>query len=102
MRRCAYTMAAHTNAVSRVRVDPGGIFIHLSFPFPLLSRSGQYVVTSSFDCSLKIWSTESWQPLRHLQGHETKVMGVDISPDSKWIVSAAFDRTFKLWTVSDY
>ncbi|KAF8367165.1 hypothetical protein PRIPAC_84994 [Pristionchus pacificus] len=86
MRRCAYTMAAHTNAVSRVRVDPGG----------------QYVVTSSFDCSLKIWSTESWQPLRHLQGHETKVMGVDISPDSKWIVSAAFDRTFKLWTVSDY
>ncbi|PIO63323.1 WD domain, G-beta repeat protein [Teladorsagia circumcincta] len=34
--------------------------------------------------------------------YEGRVMCVDISPDGKWIMSSAFDRTFKLWTQSEY
>jgi len=36
-------------------------------------------------------------PLKTLKGHEGRVMSCDISPDSKYIVSASYDRTFKLW-----
>ncbi|KIH62573.1 WD domain, G-beta repeat protein [Ancylostoma duodenale] len=80
IRKNTYTMPAHSSVVSKIKVD------HL----------GQYL----------IWSTSGWQPLRQLKGHDTKacnlVMCVDISPDGKWIMSSAFDRTFKLWTQSEY
>ncbi|KAK6041802.1 WD domain, G-beta repeat protein, partial [Cooperia oncophora] len=64
-------------------------------------------LNSTYRCVLlrrvfQIWSCSGWQPLRQLKGHDTKVMCVDISPDGKWIMSSAFDRTFKLWTQSEY
>lgn len=45
----------------------------------------------------QIWAHPTWAPLKTLAGHEGKVMGVDISPDLKYIASASYDRTFKLW-----
>jgi len=33
-----------------------------------------------------------------LESAGDKVVSVDVSPDGKWISSACFDRTFKLWT----
>ena len=47
---------------------------------------------------LQVWAYPSWSPLKTLAGHEGKVLGTDISPDEKYIASASFDRTFKLWT----
>lgn len=35
--------------------------------------------------------------LKTLSGHDNKIMGVDVSPDSKYIASSSYDRTFKLW-----
>ena len=81
-RLCIYTIPSHTNVVSGVRFQPGG---------------GHYLVSSSFDKTVKVWSNPSWAPLRTLAGHESKVMSVDISPDSKYIATASYDRTFKLW-----
>ena len=46
----------------------------------------------------KVWAYPSWSPLKTLAGHEGKVLGTDISPNEKYIVSASYDRTFKLWT----
>lgn len=46
----------------------------------------------------QIWAHPIWSPLKTMAGHEGKVMGVDISPDLKYIASCSYDRTFKLWT----
>ena len=46
---------------------------------------------------LQIWTHPGWQPLKTLSGHEGKVMGVDISPDDKYIATCSYDRTFKIW-----
>lgn len=54
MRRNTYTMPAHTSVVTRVRAD----------------AAGQYLVSASFDCTLKMWSTTGWQPLRQLQVYQ--------------------------------
>lgn len=36
--------------------------------------------------------------VKTLSGHYNKIMGVDISPDSNYIVSSLYDRTyFNLW-----
>jgi U4/U6 small nuclear ribonucleoprotein PRP4 len=55
-------------------------------------------VSSSYDNIVKIWAHPVWGPLKTLAGHEGKVMGLDISPDLKYIATVSYDRTFKLWS----
>uniref|UniRef100_A0A034VMW8 U4/U6 small nuclear ribonucleoprotein Prp4 n=1 Tax=Bactrocera dorsalis TaxID=27457 RepID=A0A034VMW8_BACDO len=81
-RQPVYTIPAHTNLISDVKYQRDG---------------GSFLVTSSYDCTTKIWSNKTWQPLKTLLGHDGKIMAVDISPDSQHIVTASFDRTFKVW-----
>ncbi|GFT82161.1 hypothetical protein TNCV_3910761 [Trichonephila clavipes] len=80
--KCEYTISVHTNLVSRVLFE---------------KTNGEYLVTTSYDNSLKIWSHPGWTPIQTLCGHSGKVMGADISNDDKYIATASFDRTFKLW-----
>jgi U4/U6 small nuclear ribonucleoprotein PRP4 len=81
-REFLYTIPAHANLVSKVRFQP---------------THGQYLVSSSYDGTAKIWSHPNWSPLRTLAGHEGKVMTIDISPDNRYIATSSYDRTFKLW-----
>jgi U4/U6 small nuclear ribonucleoprotein PRP4 len=46
---------------------------------------------------LQVWSHKTWQPLKTLSGHDGKVLCCDISPDSAYVATASYDRTFKLW-----
>lgn len=81
-RRCMYTIPAHSNIISGVRFEP---------------TKGQYLVTCSYDNSVKIWTHPGWSPLTTLSGHDGKVMAADISQDGSFLVTASYDRTFKLW-----
>ncbi|KAJ8687214.1 hypothetical protein QAD02_023008 [Eretmocerus hayati] len=81
-RSCLYTIPAHTNLISDVRYQ---------------KEDGQYLVTASYDCTAKIWSNNTWQPLRTLSGHDGKIMSLDVSSDHKFIATTSYDRTFKLW-----
>ncbi|XP_064116998.1 U4/U6 small nuclear ribonucleoprotein Prp4-like [Macrobrachium nipponense] len=81
-RRCIYSIPSHTGIVTGARYDKTG---------------GQYIVTSSYDGSVRVWCHGSFQPLRALEGHGQKVMGVDISPFDGIIATCSFDRTFKIW-----
>ncbi|XP_034939357.1 U4/U6 small nuclear ribonucleoprotein Prp4 [Chelonus insularis] len=81
-RTCLYTIPAHTNLLSDVKYQRG---------------EGQYLITASYDNTAKIWSNKTWQPLKTLQGHDGKVMSVDVSPDNKFIATSSYDRTFKFW-----
>ncbi|XP_064616387.1 U4/U6 small nuclear ribonucleoprotein Prp4-like [Liolophura sinensis] len=81
-RKCSYTIPAHTNIISKVKFQP---------------NHGNYLITSSYDQTAKVWAHPVWSPLKSLAGHEGKVMCLDISSDLKYMVSASFDRTFKLW-----
>ena len=83
-RKVEYTLAAHTNIVSKVRFGNG-------------APHGQYIISASYDSSIKLWAHPAWTPIKTLQGHDGKVMCVDVSEDNGHIVSSSFDRTFKLW-----
>lgn len=81
-RSIEYTIPAHTNVVSNVVFE---------------KSVGDYVLTSSYDCSAKIWASKTWLPLGTLKGHDARLMGCDISANGKWIATCSYDRTFKLW-----
>ena len=42
--------------------------------------SGDFILTSSYDCTAKVWAHPGWTPLKTLAGHEGKLMCVDLSP----------------------
>ena len=58
-------------------------------------HNGEYLASSSFDGTAKVWSTRDWKMLATLRGHAGKVMGVDLLRDS--IVTSGFDKTLKVW-----
>ncbi|GBF89870.1 U4,U6 small nuclear ribonucleoprotein [Raphidocelis subcapitata] len=62
---CAYVVPAHRSLVSAVRWQPG---------------DGHYLISSSYDATIKVWSTRDWTLLKVLAGHEGKVMAADVAP----------------------
>jgi len=82
-RNIEYTIPAHTKLVSNVKFE---------------KNTGDYLVSSSYDGTAKVWATKTWLPLATLKGHDNKVSSCDISPDGSMIATASFDRTFKIWT----
>ena len=86
-RRPSASISAHTNLITQLK------FAHSS-----TSQNGEFLVSSSFDGTGKVWSTRDWKLLSMLQGHEGKVMGIDVLDGPRCgIVTCGFDKTLKLW-----
>jgi U4/U6 small nuclear ribonucleoprotein PRP4 len=85
---CEYVLPGHKHLISKVKFAP---------------VTGEYLVTSSYDCTWKVWSSRDFSNLSTLGAHEDKIMGFDISRDEKHFLTCGFDRTFKTWSnVSEF
>ncbi|MBI4618041.1 MAG: hypothetical protein HY720_30840, partial [Planctomycetes bacterium] len=62
-----------------------------------VSPDGKWIVSGSWDTTLKVWDTETGREFRSLVGHENWVSAVAVSPDGKWMVSGSWDKTLKVW-----
>ncbi|XP_047051199.1 U4/U6 small nuclear ribonucleoprotein PRP4-like protein [Lolium rigidum] len=78
-----YSIPAHKSLVSQVKFAP---------------RDGAYLATSSYDATAALWSAQDYKPIKTLDGHESKVTGLDISGDGQQIVTVSHDRTIKMWS----
>ncbi|KAK1745178.1 U4/U6 small nuclear ribonucleoprotein Prp4 [Skeletonema marinoi] len=86
-RRPSASIPAHTNLITQ-----------LKFSHSTSSQNGEFLVSSSFDGTGKIWSTRDWKLLSTLEGHEGKVMGIDVLDGRDCgVVTCGFDKTLKLW-----
>ncbi|KAJ1977944.1 hypothetical protein H4R35_002095 [Dimargaris xerosporica] len=107
--KCLTMLAAHKSLVSGVVFYQGplendqGVTTSMDIdtdeprrPAPL-SSAGTYLVSSSYDGTIKVWSADDWRLVTTLPDHGNKVMSVDVARDGKYIVSCGFDKTFKLW-----
>jgi len=82
-RKNVYTIPAHNNLLTHVKYE---------------KSEGKYLLTASYDSKAKMWMNPGWTPLKTLEGHESKIMGIDVTNDGKFLVTSSYDRTFKLWT----
>lgn len=55
------------------------------------------IVSGSEDGSVFLWDVNSKAVLQRLVGHEGVVMGVDVHPTEKTIVSCGMDKTIRIW-----
>ncbi len=76
-------LKGHTQPVTRISYSP----------------DGKHIASSSADCTVKVWDTQTGRVTTTFKGHANVVDGVSFSPDGKRIASASADHTLKLWNV---
>ena len=62
-----------------------------------ISPVGDFIVSASWDGTLKVWDARTGEERRTLRGHTGKVYMCTISPTGDYIVSASGDKTLKVW-----
>lgn len=102
--KCIFTIPAHQTIVSDVKFYSSGCvppILQDQENVEIQSSTGMYLVSSSYDRTIKIWNSDTWTQIKTLEGNPDKVMSVDISSDDKYIISSSWDRTVKLWAQED-
>ncbi|XZN92415.1 MAG: WD40 repeat domain-containing protein [Microcoleus sp.] len=56
-----------------------------------------WIVSGSWDHTVKVWDLRTGQELRTLRGHNTSVLSVAVTPDGKKVISGSADNTIKVW-----
>ena len=63
---------------------------------------GKYVITGSFDKTLKMWDVKTGKTVRTFggpQGHKQMVLCLALSPDGQTMISGGLDKQLKVWNV---
>jgi WD40 repeat protein/energy-coupling factor transporter ATP-binding protein EcfA2 len=71
----------HTDKISSIAFHPNGM----------------YLLSSSYDHTMRLWELETGNQIRQYHGHSFGVNSANFSPDGKYIISASYDRTVRIW-----
>jgi WD40 repeat protein len=63
----------------------------------VISADNKFIVSGSWDNSVRIWERECGELIREFKGHKSVVNSVAISADNKFIVSGSDDNTVLVW-----
>ena len=77
------TFAEHTNSMTSVSI----------------TKDEDYVISGSFDATIKIWSFEKEGKIVSLTGHTETVYSVLVAPDKQCIFKGSGDGTVKIWSL---
>jgi len=63
-----------------------------------MSHSGEFVVSGSYDNTIKIWDVNNGVCVKTLSGHKDRVYFIDISRDDRFILSVSdLEHVMKVW-----
>jgi WD40 repeat protein len=67
----------------------------------IFSHSSDFLISGSYDKSIKIWETSDWSCKRTLKEHNNWVNSLSLIPGSNGdFVSASVDFTIKFWNTN--
>ena len=65
----------------------------------VFTPDGKWVITASFDKTLRLFDRQSRQSVRTMSGHTALVLSIAVHPDGDRIASGGMDNTIKIWDV---
>jgi WD40 repeat protein len=65
----------------------------------VFSHNGKFVLTSSLDCTARLWDVETGKLLFNFQGHTNVLWSAEFSYNDELIITAGRDSTAKVWDV---
>lgn len=65
----------------------------------VFTQNGLLLASCHDDCTIRLWSYESGDLIKTLEGHSSWVNEVAFSPNEKTLVSGSSDQTLRLWTI---
>ena len=63
------------------------------------SSDGKWLVSASYDETIKLWSVETGECLQTFVGHRGPILNVKFSHDNRSIISVGVDRSLKVWDI---
>ena len=64
------------------------------------TSDSKYLIFSFEEINIRIQSIQEGKEIAILRGHESFVIALSVSFDSKYIISSSFDKTIKVWDFS--
>lgn len=80
---CAHIFKHHQDVVSAIALSP----------------DDRYLVSGSYDTTVRIWQLSTGRQFRILNGHTAPVYCVAISPDNRWLASGDEAGVIRLWNL---
>lgn len=94
LRKGCYTY----NSIENTKIFKQPLSDKIAIAKKLFNVSEERLVTCSDDFTMYLWNPKKQnKPVNRMHGHQKLVNHVAFSPNGKYIVSAAFDNSIKLW-----
>ena len=94
-------LIGHSGPVYAVSFQPCATRAENVAPDDYVPTNARYLLSSSADKSIRLWSLDTWTCIVVYKGHDRPVWDVRFGPFGHYFVSGGSDRTARLW-VSDH
>ena len=64
------------------------------------SVDGQYIVTTSYDNTARVWKVQDGSLVRALEGHSADVLSASFSDSGEYVATSSMDRTAIVWRLN--
>jgi WD40 repeat protein len=65
------------------------------------SPDGLWLVSGSWDKTIKIWEVETGREVQTLVGHDHPIYSVAFDSRGRWLAAGSEDGTIELWRLAD-
>jgi guanine nucleotide-binding protein subunit beta-2-like 1 protein len=64
-----------------------------------ISRENNFVVSSSWDKTLRLWDLNTFKTKQLFCGHTKDVLAATFANDNRMIISGGMDKTMRIWNI---